>query len=134
MDGTGFLTWTDRDVVAGGAYDYRLGVAGPEGERFYGETHVVVPDQSVVSLEGMQPNPSDGPMLVSFSLAGRDAASLDLLDVTGRRLIRREVGSLGVGRHFVRLDESGKPLPAGLYFLRLAQDGHARTAKIVIER
>ena len=94
----------------------------------------LVPDRSMMSLEGVQPNPSDGPMLVAFSLAGVGAASLDLLDVTGRWLMRREVGSLGAGRHFVRLDEAAERLRAGLYFLQLTQGRNVRTAKIVIVR
>ena len=73
-DGTGVITWIDRDVVPSSSYDYRLGVESPGGERFYGETRIGVPARSTLSLEGMQPNPGDGRMLVAFSLANRAPA------------------------------------------------------------
>ena len=92
---------------------------------------VVGPSQ--LSLEGIRPNPSPGPMLVSFSLATGGPASLELLDVTGRRWIGRDVGSLGAGQHQLRLDGRER-LPAGLYFLRLTQGDHTRMSRLVIAR
>ncbi|MFI5372427.1 MAG: T9SS type A sorting domain-containing protein [Candidatus Eisenbacteria bacterium] len=132
-DGSGVITWIDRAVVPGATYDYRLGVSGSGGERLFGETRIVVPTRSMLSLEGMRPNPGSGPMLVSFSLATGGRASLELLDVTGRRRFEREVGSLGAGHHLLRLDDEGR-VPAGLYFLRLTQDGRVQTSKVVIAR
>jgi hypothetical protein len=92
------------------------------------------PHGDVLMLEGARPNPSHGELLASLSLASRGVASLELLDVGGRRWAGREVGSLGAGRHLVRLDASGERPPAGLYFLRLTQDGRALTTKVAIAR
>jgi len=133
-DGSGFLTWIDRAVVPGAGYDYRVGILGLDGERFFGETHVVIPAQFQLALDGMRPNPSAGPMLVSFALATRSAATLELLDVTGRRVLGREVGTLGPGQHLLRLDDDGKRVPMGLYFLRLTQAGREHMVKVVIAR
>lgn len=77
-------------------------------------------------------NPSFGGRLsVAFSLASSAAAQLELLDVSGRRAAAREVGSLGPGPHQVRLGDD-RPLPSGLYFLRLSQGPHVIVARVAI--
>lgn len=133
-DASGVIAWTDRDVVAGAAYDYRLGVVGPSGEAYFGQTHVVVPATNALALAGARPNPSHGPVYAVFSLANSRPAKLELLDVAGRRVLGREVGSLGPGAHQLRIDAAGTRPPSGLYFLRLTQDGRARSAKVIIAR
>ena len=66
-------------------------------------------------------NPSVGGRLtVTFSLARSSPARLELLDVSGRRVAAREVGSLGPGHHQVQLGDD-RPLPSGMYFVRLSQ-------------
>ena len=64
---------------------------------------------------------------------GPDAApaQLELLDISGRRVAVREVGSLGPGRHVVALAPEGS-LPAGAYLLRLSQHGNQRVARVVV--
>ena len=42
--------------------------------------------------------------MVAFSLASAEPASLELYDLSGRRVGSREVGSLGAGAHTVSLD------------------------------
>ncbi len=86
-----------------------------------------------LALEGARPNPAFGALRVWFTLPNRDAASLEMLDVAGRRVIRREVGSLGAGPHSVTL-ESSPPLRPGLYFLRLAQQTHVLRARVALIR
>jgi len=133
-DAAGVITWTDRDVIPGAGYDYRLGVVEASIEAYYGETHVDVPAHTVFGLAGVRPNPSRGAVVAVFSLADHRPAALELLDVAGRRVLGREVGSLGPGTHTLRLDTPGAPLPSGLYFLRLAQDGRTQSAKVIVTR
>jgi hypothetical protein len=56
-----------------------------------------------------------------------------LLDVSGRELAAREVGSLGPGRHLVRLDAAGHT-PPGIYWLRLTQGGRSLVRRGVVVR
>jgi hypothetical protein len=84
-----------------------------------------------LGLRGVIPNPSRGAMRVELSLADGGPASLELVDLAGRRVAARELNSLGAGRHSVELRES---LPTGVYFLRLAQGGRTRIAKAVVLR
>jgi hypothetical protein len=80
------------------------------------------------------PNPvTGGRLAVTFSLPSDAHATLELIDVRGRVLARREVGTLGTGSHSIALVE-GHSLSAGLYFVRLTQ-GHqvARERVTVLE-
>lgn len=132
-DGTGMLTYEDRDVTPGGRYGYRLGVVTAGREEFMGEVWVEVPQRLGLALAGLRPNPATREATVSFTLPRRAPATLELLDVSGRRVLARDVGGLGPGSHMVSLDRGRRP-PAGLYFVRLTQDGRTVTARGVIVR
>jgi hypothetical protein len=56
---------------------------------------------------------------------------LEVLDVTGRRVAERDVGSWGPGRHRLELREE---LPAGVYLVRIMQGSQARVTKAVLVR
>ena len=93
-----------------------------------------VPDGGSLAfaLEGVRPNPSVGePLRVAFTLPDAAPARLDLLDVAGRRVATREVGSLGGGRHAVDLT-AGAPLAPGLYLVRLTQGASVRVTRVVV--
>jgi hypothetical protein len=84
------------------------------------------------ALEAMRPNPSRGERLtVEFVLPTAARARLELLDVTGRRVAEREVGSLGAGRHVVDLAER-RHVAAGFYLVRLTQGTNVRLARVAV--
>ena len=86
------------------------------------------------ALRGFTPDPTrSGTLRVAFTLPGAAPARLELLDLAGRRLLTREVGDLGPGAHVVHLDGAGA-LGAGVYWLRLEQDGCAVTTRGVVTR
>ena len=68
-----------------------------------------------------------------FTLPSQEPATLELIDVAGRRVMRREVGSLGPGRHSLDMGASTRLRP-GLYFLRLAQRGRVLNARVAVIR
>ena len=70
---------------------------------------------------------------MSFSLPGASPATLSLFDVAGRRARTREVGGMGAGEWRVNLSD-GKPLPAGVYVVRLTQGGVALTRSLTVIR
>jgi hypothetical protein len=82
-------------------------------------------------LEGPRPNPAHAALSVRFTLPTDHAAALDLIDVGGRLLEHHEVGTLGAGAHLVELGR-GETLHAGLYFVRLRQDGKSRYQKATV--
>jgi hypothetical protein len=133
-DGEGFIALGDRDVVAGARYGYRLAVAEAGGtERFLAEAWVEVPQALALALEGLRPNPATEVLRVAFTLPSAAPATLELLDLTGRRLVQREVGGLGAGRHLVRLDEVARPAP-GMYWLRLTLGERTLTTRGAVVR
>jgi hypothetical protein len=111
--------------VHGNAGDFTLlppsGTAGVDGAA-----------SPAFALEGARPNPSRGEHLsVAFTLAAAGAARLELVDVSGRRVVEREVGALGAGRHTLALAPERRLAP-GLYLLRLTQGSDVRVSRAVI--
>jgi hypothetical protein len=75
-------------------------------------------------------NPALGPLVVSFSLASDAPAALAVFDVSGRLVVRRDLGSFGPGAHTLRLGD----LPTGAYVLRLTQADRSLTSRAVVIR
>lgn len=86
------------------------------------------------ALDGVRPNPAHGELLsVAFTLPTAATARLELLDVSGRRVVEREVGSLGAGQHTFDLG-TGQRLAPGLYLVRLTQGANTRTTRVAVIR
>jgi hypothetical protein len=68
------------------------------------------------------PNPGSDATILRFCLPSAGRASLEILDISGRRLWRTEA-DLGPGLHDQRWDGRSSPgvwVSAGLYFVRLS--------------
>jgi len=130
-DGSNRISYQDVSVTGGQRYGYRLGLTVDGREVLAGETWVDVPVGAEFALKGARPNPGTGPLTLSFSLASNAPASIELVDLSGRRVYERQVGELGVGFHVVRLDAN---LAAGIYVVRLSQGGRTLTTKATIVR
>ncbi len=130
-DGTGYLRYEDRAVTIGTRYGYRLGIMDGGIEVFVGEAWATA-ERLVFALEGARPNPgAASDLTVLFSLPSADPARLELLDIAGRRVAQREVGSLGPGRHAVNLAQGGR-IPPGIYLVRLTQRPNVRVMRAAI--
>jgi hypothetical protein len=132
-DGTGSLFYEDAQVTPGGRYGYRLGVSQNGREEFLGEVWVDVPSGAAFGLAGARPNPVARDLRVAFSLPDGAPARLDLMDLAGRRLAGREVGTLGPGNHLVDLAQD-RTLAPGVYLLRLTRGGRALSSRAVVVR
>jgi hypothetical protein len=132
-DGSGRLRYVDEAVTAGRRYGYRLGVRSGAEETYLGEVWLTIPSGAMIGLEGLRPNPASRDLVVAFSLAEAGEATLELLDVAGRRAITRHLTELPAGNHVLNLD-AGRPLAAGVYLLRLTQAGRIVTRKAVVAR
>lgn len=132
-DGSGFIKYEDRPLASGGRFGYRLGISDAGAQSFVGETWVQVPAGAGLALSGMTPNPAVRELSVSFSLPDDSPASLELMDLAGRRVRSIEVGSRGAGRHVVSLGSAGS-LPAGVYLVRLHHAQRTLVAKAVVMR
>jgi hypothetical protein len=130
-DGAGRMVFEDREVAAATRYHYRLGVLEDTGETFTGEVTVEVPAGVALSIDHVHPNPSDRQMWVTFSLPGDEPATLELMDVSGRRVRAHTVS--GAGRHTVDL-ATGSRLAPGVYLMRLTQAGRVAVKRVSVIR
>lgn len=117
----------------GAPTDSQVTLAYYTGASRFHETTAVRERPSGLSLRGALSNPVRGGLDVRFALPDARHATLELLDVTGRRVRAREVGALGAGSHVVRLGDA-RALAAGVYWIRLRREGVVLTAKAVVLR
>jgi hypothetical protein len=128
-DGTGRIVYEDHSPVAGERFGYRLQF-GDHGA--CGEAWVTMPRGSL-ALRGFLPNPASGRPVVGLTLGSSAPARLEVLEVTGRRVLTRDVTGFGIGLHEVPLG-GARPLAPGLYLVRLYQAGEVRTARGLVLR
>jgi hypothetical protein len=99
-----------------------------------------VPDSPVaagIALQGPWPNPARRSAHFVLRLDGRAGAEVSVLDVTGRRVRSLVAAARGAGEHAVDWDlanEAGNPVPAGLYFLRVATGSAVESRRIAVAR
>ncbi|MDM7926445.1 MAG: carboxypeptidase regulatory-like domain-containing protein [bacterium] len=95
----------------------------------------VLPDR--LSLYGNYPNPFNPSTVIRFALPGAGRVKLTVLDGRGRALRVLMDGPASAGRNeavWDAKDESGRPVPSGLYFYRLETVNGARTGKMLFLR
>ena len=66
-----------------------------------------------------------------FSLPSHDDAGLELLDISGRRVVGMDLGDLGPGRHAVNLANGG-PIAPGIYFVRAKNSDISVVRRMVV--
>jgi hypothetical protein len=132
-DGSQRVSYEDGTVTRGARYWYRLGIVQPGGEMPAGEVSVNVPLTAEFAMYGARPNPSFGRLTLSFSLASSAPARLEIVDLGGRRVFEREVGSMGAGFHVLPIGQE-RSLPIGVYVVRLSQGGRVVTNKATVIR
>lgn len=132
-DGSGgaIVTWYDgrvginRDDI----YAQRVQANGQLGGTVVGVSAAADLD---FALDPIHPNPSRGGALsIRFSLAHKASVTVELMDLAGRRLAARALGTLGPGRHTSDLAPADR-VPAGLYFVRLQAGGQSRSVRAAI--
>lgn len=129
-DFTGIVRFEDSDVRAGGSYSYRVSVSPGGVEHIYGETSVRVPT-IMLAMRLTSPNPSSGEITAEVELPSSAKASIELIDVRGRIVERKQLGGGGPAVLQIPIAK-GKRLASGIYFLRLTQAGKAITRRAVI--
>jgi len=83
-----------------------------------------------------QPNPFNPATVIRFEIP-RDGewVSLDIFDITGRKIRTLQQGPVAAGQHEVTWrgrDDSGQPVSSGIYFYRLQGTNFSETRKMVL--
>ncbi|MEZ4651626.1 MAG: DUF2961 domain-containing protein [Candidatus Eisenbacteria bacterium] len=80
-------------------------------------------ERSAIELVPIEPNPAADEIAIRFALAGKRDVSLDLIDVTGRKVVTLFQGRSSLGEHVVRARPRELGVPSGVYFVRLTALG-----------
>jgi hypothetical protein len=128
VDGSDEVTYEDREVAPAARYGYRLVV---DGMGPLGEIWLRIPEATGFALRGFTPNPARGKLVASFTLPGAGSCRLELLDVSGRRVLARELGRLDPGAHRIELGPS-RDLAPGVYLLLLQSEGRSASARACV--
>jgi hypothetical protein len=134
--GSGTHYWRVRSRTADGAVSAFSEVAA---FIVYGTaTAAEAPDgAAVLRLDAPQPHPVRGAATVAFALPAPADVSLEVFDLTGRRVRTLAQALRAAGAHTVAwdgTDDAGHPLASGLYVLRLRTPDGARTRPVVLVR
>ena len=120
----------DHEVSDGSRYAYRLRAAGAPSPLAGSDVSVNYSLLRATALVGFVPSPAVGSPRVRFQLADRGMSELQIIDVSGRLVARRDVSGLAPGAHEL---EAGRLAP-GLYTLRLCGPSGTRVARGVVLR
>ncbi|MDM7914196.1 MAG: choice-of-anchor L domain-containing protein [Candidatus Eisenbacteria bacterium] len=115
------------------------------GDRTVCDPNPCIPSAGVESPEGAangglflgtpSPTPAAGQVEITWSLPHAGPMSLTLWDAQGRRLSTLAQTEAGVGlttRAFALVDESGRRLPSGVYWLRLEAGSDRAVQKLIV--
>ena len=83
------------------------------------------------------PNPFNANTAIQFGLQAGGEVVIDLYNLRGRRIRRLQDGPMKAGTHQVvwdGSDESGKPLPSGVYLYTLKTGGYFHIKKMIMVR
>ena len=97
----------------------------------------VDPSRAPAASLKCSPNPTEGPALLQFEQKGSGRATIEVLDVLGRRIrkVSDEFRAAGTQRVIWEgTDETGSRVPPGLYFWRVLAGGEFRTGRLVVSR
>ena len=86
---------------------------------------------AALSLAPPWPNPAHGAISLSISLPSEGEATVELVDVAGRRVFRQSLGHLAPGPHAIPLQAFREPRAAGIYFVRLTHHGTSVAQRLV---
>jgi hypothetical protein len=129
---------TDRSVVGGHTYWYRLVTVSTSGTRatfgpLQATAALVV---KAFSLDMVGPNPTRGALGINFSVAKPTHVHLSLLDVQGRMVEVFADGEYGAGRYQAQFDGQGRNgrILSGVYFVRYIADKQTFTKRVVFRQ
>jgi len=139
LPGQGSFVWMDPSPPRSGAEYWLREIAGDGTETWFGPAvlaEAAAPPQAVVLAQN-QPNPFNPRTTIHFEIGVGGPVRLTVHDVRGRRVatLLDEVRSAGPGDVVWHgLDDRGRALASGTYFIRLATSQGVSTRKATLAR
>ena len=87
------------------------------------------------SLEQNVPNPFNPDTRIEFSLPAKTAVTIDVYDILGRKVLTLLDETIPAGKHAIvwhGLDDTGNPLPSGVYLYSLKAGKYSQARKMVL--
>ena len=91
--------------------------------------------RSATEFLGTFPNPFSRSAMVRFQLASELEVGISIFDLRGAQVRTLATGRLSAGRHEALWDgndDAGRRVPRGVYLIRFAAGGFARSQKVVL--
>ena len=129
--------FVDLAPKGGERYTYRVIVYGKFGSSYSSPTLAMTAPLLPNKLWLSYPNPFRDTTTISAHLAADANTNLAIFDVAGRRVAKLASGMRGAGEHIFTWngsDETGKRVPAGVYFCRLQVGDQVFREKLVVVR
>ena len=92
------------------------------------------PSGGRLSLDRVYPNPARDDLGLAFVLPAAGEASVEVMDLAGRRVLERSLGTLSAGPHAVTLAGATGALSPGVYFLKLTHANASVTRRVALSR
>jgi hypothetical protein len=132
-DGRGFVSYDDPVPADAASLAYRLAWTENGTTITAGEVTLAVPHGVRFALESLAPNPAREALTVRFALRPGPPATLELMDIAGRRVRLEALEAGSGGERLLRLDGLDA-LPAGIYLARLSQGSERAFARVAVVR
>jgi hypothetical protein len=130
-------SYLDRRPVAGSRHEYELESLGRDGERErFGPVEIDVPLVAGITLRAA-PNPSVGTTAIYYDVPHAGPVSIRVFDLSGRLLKVLVDSRKSAGPHEIRWnaeDDSGRSVPAGIYFVKLDTEAGSKALRVAITR
>jgi hypothetical protein len=138
VSGRGPYVYQDREITPGETYSYLVVGLLPEGgEQVYGPVTATAAARRHFAFLPPIPNPTRGDALMRFDLPRSGTITLEIFNLSGRRVRELSSGLLDAGRQTMVWDgrnEHGHPAASGLYLVRLRAGTDQATRRLVLLR
>ncbi|MDQ7798894.1 MAG: endonuclease [Candidatus Edwardsbacteria bacterium] len=132
--------WTDRNVLAGVDYYYRLLEKDVNGDTaVYGPVRAAATPGIFGNDPGRwvncSPNPFKSNITFRYNLPQSGPAKLDIYNISGQRVMAFSENNGPAGQNYFNWNgrgEDGKACPAGVYFFRLAAGGSEQHGRVIL--
>ncbi|MCP4231711.1 MAG: T9SS type A sorting domain-containing protein [bacterium] len=115
--------------VSEGEYEYRLEAVSDSGAEVMGTAGVNVNQPQVYALYQSRPNPAIGRAIIGFSLAEAGHTTLEVFDISGRKIMTLADETLPAGEYSREIAN----VASGVYLYRLSSNDFVATKKMIVK-